>query len=144
MEDLFNSEKPKKIPFKVPPDYFKELPMRINDRLERPTAYFSFWNNRAGVAYKLILSSIMFVFLISLGIWNFMPTDNTDYESILADVPQDTVHEYLESGTLYNEDILAMIDDDVLFYNNYFPDDFVIYEDDIDLEYLNATEELGF
>jgi hypothetical protein len=134
MEDKFNSEKPKRIPFKVPEDYFKELPIRINDRVTSPNSIFLNRSIKISLGLKWALYAISVIFLISIAIWSYVPSGERDIDVLLADVPQETIQDYLELAFLYDEDVFSTIDGDFLYTEDLLPEDFEIFEDEIEME----------
>lgn len=137
MKDLFNSDKNKQTPYKVPNDYFKELPMRINERIEKPSFRYT-WFNR--IEFKLAISVIMMVLLAGISVYYFNSgTVSYNADSLLTNVPQQTILDYLETEPLHNDEIFSMIDHD-LYADVSLPDDLTIYEDDLYLFYSDDDD----
>lgn len=100
-------------PFKVPENYFAQLPVQIADRVHKEKIDYSFWPKyriQFAVAASLI-GLLLAVFLIN------PMKQNTDAKEILADVPDEAIQEYLETENIAYEEILAFADNEDLLFD---------------------------
>ena len=94
---------PKTQPFKVPDNYFEDLPMRIQARIQKPEPK-SLWAGEWGLALKLAIP----VLVIGIGAVVFWPSVaiNADTTASLDSVPTTELLAYLESDELSIEEII--------------------------------------
>ncbi|NOS92232.1 MAG: hypothetical protein HOP30_09945 [Cyclobacteriaceae bacterium] len=127
---------PKAQPFKVPDNYFEDLPMRIQARIQKPERK-SVWAGEWGLALKLAIP----VLVIGIGAVIFWPSVKVDSDPIanLDSVPTSELLAYLESDEISTEEILENgTFTDASLENLYAPDD-------IDTKDLNeAVQQFDF
>lgn len=94
---------PKTQPFKVPDNYFEDLPMRIQARIQKPEPK-SLWAGEWGLALKLAIP----VLVVGIGAVVFWPSVaiNADTTASLDSVPTTELLAYLESDELSIEEII--------------------------------------
>ncbi|MCE2994771.1 MAG: hypothetical protein ACK5RG_09590 [Cyclobacteriaceae bacterium] len=94
---------PKAQPFQVPDNYFEDLPMRIQARIQEPERK-SVWAGEWGLALKLAIP----VLVIGIGAVIFWPSAKTDSDPLanLDSVPTSELLAYLESDEISTEEIL--------------------------------------
>jgi hypothetical protein len=94
---------PKAQPFKVPDNYFEDLPMRIQARIQKPEPK-SVWAGEWGLALKLAIP----VLVIGIGAIIFWPSAHVDSDlsASLDSVPTSELLAYLESDEISIEEII--------------------------------------
>ncbi len=123
---------PKAQPFKVPDQYFEDLPMRIQARIQKPE-HKSVWAGEWSLALKLAIP----VLVIGIGALVFWPSVKIDSDPIanLDSVPTSELLAFLESDEITVEEIIE---------NGTFTDaslDHLYGQDDIDSKDLNEVLE---
>ncbi len=109
---------PKIQDLKPPGGYFEELPDRIMDRLE-PRSNFGWIKYAAAAAV-----------ILSLGVWQFMPTDTTDENLAL----NQEIELYIDSNYWSAEDLLTMSDNPEEILDEIISEEMPYLEEDIWLE----------
>ena len=102
VEDL-----PKKQPYTVPDDYFKELPGIIQTRAVKPeqinTPIFS-WSSSLKYALPIIALAIM---LSYFGIR--LSNDNINVQAMIDEIPTEELVSYLTESEISTEELLSLI-----------------------------------
>lgn len=94
---------PKAQPFQVPDNYFEDLPMRIQARIQKPERK-SVWAGEWGLALKLAIP----VLIIGIGAVLFWPKVQVASDPVanLDSVPTSELLAYLEADEISTEEIL--------------------------------------
>lgn len=94
---------PKAQPFQVPDNYFEDLPMRIQARIQKPESR-SVWAGEWGLALKLAIP-ILIIGIGAVLFWPRVPLSNDPLAS-LDSVPTSELLAYLEADEISTEEIL--------------------------------------
>jgi hypothetical protein len=143
MKEPFDLNKQdKKLPFKVPENYFKELPTKISAQVQERPQVIS-WPFQP--VLKWAMASL--VILITFGIlyYNFQTTSGIeDTTTLLADVPAESILAFLEDSDLSNFDLYAELDQTDGVWNDILYEEFQRFGDVPDVEILDEDLDMIF
>ncbi|MGK7395265.1 MAG: hypothetical protein ACNS62_11880 [Candidatus Cyclobacteriaceae bacterium M3_2C_046] len=98
---------PKDTPFKVPEQYFEELPQHIQSRVNQP-------RNELGLIFSTVLSlkfmvPVLLLLAISVVWINWDNTNNLPTEELLAQVDDEAIIRYLQMNDLNTDQLIQDI-----------------------------------
>lgn len=124
MEKPSDSDMKNENPFRVPKDYFKELPLKIDNRVYRKSGVLA--NYPSGL--KWAISGFVVAALTFFLIWSENSSDTADASQILSEVSDDAIQTYLENQNISYEEIIVLTDNANDLPENVLPDDIEIEE----------------
>lgn len=136
MEKPFDPDMENENPFRVPKDYFKELPLKIENRVHRKSRLLADYQSGLKWAIPGFIIAALTFFLI----WNENSQEPTDASQILSEVSDDAIQSYLENTNISYEEIIAFTDNANRYPENVLPDNIEIYES----EFYEIERELIF
>lgn len=143
MDEPFNINKQdKNLPFKVPENYFNELPTKISSRVQKRPPLIS-WPFQPKI--KRALASLVILLTFGIIFWNYqINTISPDTNTLLAEIPSENIMAYLEEAELYNFELYAEFDPSDEFWNELLIEEFQDYEDVPEIEFLNEDLDMYF
>jgi hypothetical protein len=138
--DLIKQDK--KLPYKVPENYFKELPEKISSQILQKPQILA-WPFQP--VHKWALASLAVIITFGVLFWNYYLTSSPhDATSLLAEIPSENIIAYLEDQDINSFEFYTNLDFSEEDWNEIFYEEFENFEELPDDEIPEEDMELYF